>query len=71
MIEDLSTGAAAKATWFEVRGNAHGSRRTARYSLLPCARPSRPLSASGSAVIERVVAAAEPLDVGPERALVW
>lgn len=67
MIENLPTAARAKVTWLERQGNAHGA------LLVDAVRRAVqvPLCAPGPAVVERVVAAAEPLDVGPERELVW
>lgn len=67
MIEDLPKGAAAKVTWLERRGHAHGA------LLAEAVRQAvpAPSCAPGPAVLECVVAAPEPLDVGPERVLVW
>lgn len=67
MIQDLPTRAAAQVTWFERGGHTHGE------VLADAVRRAVPvpLCAPGPAVVDRVVAAAEPLDVGPERVLVW
>lgn len=67
MIQDLPTRATASVTWLERRGNAHGAQLA---EAVRRAVPA-PLCAPGPAVVDRVVAAAAPLDVGPERDLVW
>lgn len=67
MVEDLPTRATANVTWLERRGHDHG---VLLAEAVRRAVPA-PLCAPGPAVVDRVVAAAEPLDVGPERTLVW
>ena len=67
MIQDLPTRAAATVTWLERRRNAHGAQLA---EAVRRAVPA-PLCAPGPAVVDRVVCAAAPLDVGPERDLLW
>lgn len=66
MVQDLPT-AAAQVTWLERGGQTHGE---ALADAVRRAVPA-PLCAPGPAVVDHVLAAAEPLDVGPERVLVW
>ena len=67
MIQDLPTRAEATVTWLERRGHAHGVQLA---DAVRRAVPA-PLCAPGPDVVHRVTAAAAPLDVGPERDLVW
>lgn len=67
MIQDLPTQAAAHVTWLERRGHTHGELLAYAVRRAVQAPPCAP----GPAIVDHVVAAAEPLDVGPERVLVW
>ena len=67
MIQDLPTRAISEVTWLERGGQAHGALLA---DAVRRAVPA-PLCTPGPAVVDHVVAAEEPLDVGPERVLVW
>lgn len=66
-VQDLKTRANAEIEWL-IRG-----RRTRGELLAEAVRRAVaiPMCSPGPAIVERVAAVAEPLEVGPERVLVW
>ncbi|GAB4098393.1 siderophore-interacting protein [Sinomonas halotolerans] len=66
-FQDLSTRADAEVTWLARGGRAHGELLAEAVHGVVL----EPFCAPGPNVVARAVAAGEPLDVGPERELMW